>query len=240
MRRYYGFTIALLLMAFSFTLQAGVIDIYGKAWTGIGDAAVQGTYTGFTNQEYTSLPGALTQTVVGGNLEDVTPSLAVPVDGVGGLEDQLRLATGQLSGLGAVNGSAIYYSNVSVREGDILCIAINFVANDDIPFDDFAFFSASSGSGDDRFSIVEMLARIDESQPGGVGGFASSGYHTFSYKFAEEGSYTLGFGVVNVGDGTGDSALLLDSAPEPSSWLLAGSAILGVFLLRRRGIARAR
>ena len=150
-----------------------------------------------------------------------------------------------------MNGSALYYSNIFAEAGDILCIAVNFVANDNLPYDDFAFFSAVSNSDDGPISYIEMLGRIDDSQSGGVGDFWSSGYHTFNYTFTADGLYTLGFGVVNAvqvevlpiddpSAAQSDSALLLDTAPEPSSWLLAGSAILGVFLLRRRGMARSR
>jgi hypothetical protein len=252
MKPKYWFTIALLLTAFSFTLQAGVIDLYGRPWTGIGDAADgQGTYYNVQGFASDPAPGTSTQTVVGGQY-DAALSRTQPV---ATLETDLGLGLGQVSGLdatlGVVNGSAVYYSNVFAKAGDILCIAVNFVANDALPYDDFAFFSAVSNSDEAPISYIEMLGRIDDSQPGGVGDFWSSGYHTFNYTFTAEGTYTLGFGVVNgvqlavlpIDDPSAaesDSALLLDSAPEPSSWLLAGSAILGVFLLRRRGMARSR
>jgi hypothetical protein len=243
MKAHNWFKTALTLMALSSTLQAGNIDLYGLGWSGsIGDGVVQGTYTGYYD-DFAPPVYAATQTVVGGNL-DASGAVTVAT-----LEAGLGLSLGRIGGLdptlGVTNGSAVYY-DISAAEGDTLCIALNFVANDAWPFDDFAFFSASLE--DDEFSYLEMLGRIDVMQSGGVGDFGSSGYHTFNYTFTADGTYRLGFGVANAVNldlgtiddaGISDSALLLAPAPEPSSWLLAGSAILAVALLRRRRTAKA-
>ena len=149
--------------------------------------------------------------------------------------------------IGIANGSALYY-DVEVQAGDFLSVWVNFVANDYWPYDDFAFFSASSEALDTP--DIQVLGRVDAVKDMGVGDMGTSGYYNLTYNFTADGLYTLGFGVVNAGpapldfdvDPTplmSDSALLLDqnNAPEPSTWILTVSVFATLFLLRRRSVA---
>lgn len=141
------------------------------------------------------------------------------------LESFLGLAAGTLDSLGngnATNGSAIKQT-IAVKAGDILTFDWKFSTDDYLPFNDFSFFSISS-------NVLE-LADINL-----VGNYGATALETLSYKFHNAGSYTLGFGVVNVSDTVGNSQLLVDnvkinsaaSVPEPASILgLLGMGALG-------------
>jgi hypothetical protein len=239
-------TAILSFAACSFTLQADEVSLYGP-WAGAaGNAAAgQGAYTNGDDTVTVLPPYSPAQILVGG--ADGDPQFTSAAITPEGLLAPLGITTAQLNALDAGvtigNGSAIYY-HVEAGAGDTLSINADFVANDYFPYDDFAFFSAFNstlGTAD-----VEMLGSIDAGYPLGGGDMGSTGYYDFTYTFAAGGDYTLGFGVVNAGpagdpgNAQFDSALLLDPAPEPSTWLLAGSAILGVLLFRRCRTAMSR
>lgn len=149
------------------------------------------------------------------------------------LESFLGLANGSLDGLG--NGNATFGSAIKqlikVKAGDVLTFDWKFNTGDFLPFNDFSFFSISSA--------VFELADINL-----VGDNGTTASETFSYKFQNAGSYTLGFGVVNTLDGLVSSTLSVDNAtinsttsvPEPASvlGLLAVSALGASSVLKRK------
>ena len=257
------FTIMFALVSFS--LAADDIDLRRTPYAAIGNADQTGYYD--TNGGLHPAFGV----VVGGYLDPwpappVSGSKAVSATDLGilsfdplgnpltyttpDLENALGLLTADLNGLladpttGVANGSAIYWTDVDADAGDTVNFTWDFVANDNFPFNDFAFFSVS-GPAKQVVLLSDILT---------VGDFGSSGATALTYQFLATGSYTVGLGSVNVGpysyatDGINmdrfnfdpldagwlenqgplgvDSALLTDVVPEPASWSLMAAALL--------------
>lgn len=131
------------------------------------------------------------------------------------IETFLGLATGSLDNFGngnATAGSAIKQTLIA-KAGDILTFDWQFGSVDYLPYNDFSFFSISSEVS--KLADVSLLK-------GASSGFAQTPLQTFSYKFQNSGTYTLGFGVVDVIDQAFDSQLSIDnvevtSVPETNS-----------------------
>jgi hypothetical protein len=134
------------------------------------------------------------------------------------LENLLGLSSVSLTSLGAVEGSAIK-QNITVNAGDVLTFSWNFLTDEvsaDPNYNDFAFFSISNinqlaNTYDATFFSFSLLAQ-------------ETGYQSYIYNFTTDGTYTLVFGVVDVGDTTVNSALLVDNVkltpvPEPITML---------------------
>jgi subtilisin family serine protease len=126
------------------------------------------------------------------------------------LETSLGLSAGTLDGMGngnATQGSAIQLMPLNVKAGDVLTFDWNFLTNEGTPsfYNDFGFVSvASDGTSelaDTYGSFVLSPTSFNE----------ETGYGTFSYEFADAGSYIISLGVVDVGDTSVDSGLLVDN-----------------------------
>jgi hypothetical protein len=129
------------------------------------------------------------------------------------LETFLTLSSGTLTSLGVTEGSAIKQT-ITANAGDILTFSWNFLTAQAPPeqdFNDFAFFTLSNSLTQlaDTFSPL-----LSDSWTTSLG--KATGYQTYTIPIA--GNYTLGFGVVDVGDDTANSALLVDNVKlEPAS-----------------------
>ncbi|MEW6493893.1 MAG: S8 family serine peptidase, partial [Cyanobacteriota bacterium] len=125
------------------------------------------------------------------------------------LESFLGLSTRALDGMGngnAVQGSAIKLPTITVAAGTTLTFDWNFLTNETTPgnfFNDFAFVSING---------LSELADTESSFALSPSAFnKETGYAQFSYTFTTAGTYTIGLGVVDTGDTTIDSALLIDN-----------------------------
>lgn len=156
------------------------------------------------------------------------------------LESFLGLSGGSLTNSGVTEGSAIKQTFVA-NAGDVLTFQWNFLTDLDPSesnYDDFAFFTLS-----DRLNPL-----ADTSNATNTNFFTrlakETGYQSSSYKIMTAGTYVLGFGVVDVGDSTVNSALLVDkiklsnastSVPEPTStFSLLALGVLGLSWYLRR------
>ncbi len=125
------------------------------------------------------------------------------------LEEFLDLAPGVLDGLGngdVTEGSAIKQT-FTAEAGDILRFDWDFLTNETTPedtFNDFAFFSLTP--------LTLELADTGESFVSSLTPFSQeTGFQTESIAISEAGTYSLGFGVVDVEDDIIDSGLLIDN-----------------------------
>lgn len=122
------------------------------------------------------------------------------------LESFLGLSSGSLTTSGVIEGSAIKQTIVA-QAGDVLSFSWNFLTDQvpsDSTFNDFAFFTLSNtvSSLADTFTPTTIsFSRLAQ----------ETGYQTYSYTIPVAGTYTLGFGIVDVGDSAVNSALLIDN-----------------------------
>jgi hypothetical protein len=154
------------------------------------------------------------------------------------LETALGLANGALIAVGngsIASGSAIYQS-LSVAAGNELVFTWRFFTNEipgDELYNDFAFYTIGS-------EVVKLadVATGTFSSPAAVTAYDSeTGIFTTRVTLDSSGTFTFGFGAVNVFESSIDSALQLDSVavvPEPSG--AAGLLVFGLggLALRRR------
>jgi len=193
-------------------------------WTLAGSGFATGSGIGVTPPEG-SFQGYIETT---GNLTDpgmaVIASLGVPGSAI------LALGAGT-----PVNGTGLSQS-VTVSAGDTLSFDWDFLTDElsePSMYNDFGFFTISSSA----FLLASRNSSTYDvtSPPPGFEG--QTDWMTQSYTFPSAGTYTIGFGVLNVGDPGYDSALLIDAVmipvPEPASIVLLASG-LSVFVLRQR------
>jgi hypothetical protein len=165
--------------------------------------------------------------------------------GVSSLETFFGVSPGLLSnGLppsagAARNGSGIY-QDFTGNAGDTVSMYWAYVATDYYDFNDPGF-AIVKGPG------VEQLTVLASIWSGGitVGDYGATGWHHFTYVLPADGTYRLGFGVVNTQDFILPGYLMLDDAPgtldrvageipEPGTFVLLGAGLAAFGLLRRR------
>jgi hypothetical protein len=187
-------------------------------------------FTGWTTTGQTTVTNSgFGVTPVNGNYQALLQTLQNTTGvSTSALESFLGLGVGTLSSLGVTEGSAIQQT-FSANAGDKLSFSWNFLTNQDpdLTYNDFAFFTLTNNVTQlaDTFSplLVPSLTTPLSSATG----------YQLSIPIALTGSYTLGFGVVDVdttggGDTTVNSGLLIDNVqllnnftptpiPEPRS-----------------------
>jgi hypothetical protein len=169
---------------------------------------------------------------------------------VASLELFLGISAGSLASISTgdpISGSAIF-QEIQGQAGDILSFSWNFLSSEEGRNNDFAFWAlADQQSADQK---VELLADTTSFDPDAFGSptffTEETGFYTTSYVLTSSGTFTLGFGVMDVNDVSVASGLLIDNVsvsrdssaiPEPSSlvvFALAGLVIAGGRLRRRR------
>jgi hypothetical protein len=189
-------------------------------WTTTGDTSVQDLGFGVTPTD--------------GNYQAALQTLADTTGtSAAGLESFLGLSSGTLTNSGATEGSAILQI-IEANTGDVLSFDYNFLT-DEVPgnsdFNDFAFFTLDNN----LISLADTFSP-DLFSPSFSSFAEETGYKSFSYTLTSAGTYTLGFGVVDVdntggGDTAVNSGLLVDNVrttPVPEPMTIFGSlAALG-------------
>jgi hypothetical protein len=142
----------------------------------------------------------------------VTPTLAQSSVSSGEIEAFLGLTSGALSGLGngdATEGSAIKQT-FSGTAGETLTFDWNFFTNEATPsfFNDFSFITLSPSGGTSTLADTNSRFPLLGSN---VSFNSETGFNTFSFILPEDATYTLGLGIVDVGDTVVGSALLVDN-----------------------------
>ncbi|MBD2093625.1 hypothetical protein H6F90_00450 [Trichocoleus sp. FACHB-591] len=185
-----------------------------------GDAAIASFVTGFENlEEFLNLPSSF--------LSDNTLS---------------SLATGEI-----IEGSAIKQT-FKANAGQSLTFAWNFLTEEFTQavdnssfedFNDFAFVSLQRQS-DLNTVLLPLADTLNSSFQFSNHSlfFGETGFQEFSYTFEQSDTYTLGVGVVDVGDGDFVSGLLVDQVDVPETSPAVGLVALGALgslsIMKRR------
>ena len=133
------------------------------------------------------------------------------------LEEFFDLPIGSLDGLtggDATEGSAIKQT-FTAEAGDVVSFDWNFLTNELTPnesFNDTGFVSVNGFT----FELADTSANFSDAAD--VEGFSSqTGTETLTFSIATAGTYTIGFGAVDVGDSAVDSGLAIDNINIASS-----------------------
>jgi hypothetical protein len=189
-------------------------------WTSSGSASVQqtATYGGFgTSVGLLRNDGAFATTTL--------------------LEGFLGLSNGALSALGngtAISGAAIKQTTITVNSGDTFSFAWNFLTDEfqgETLTQDFAFYTINAQA----FTLASTTSALSDYTAGFV---SQTGFQTTTLTLAA-GTYTFGFGVVNVSDTSTASGLLVDNiavVPEPDATMAVTCLGIGALWLRQRRV----
>lgn len=203
-------------------------------WSTVGDAST-----------YTATTGALLLSTASTDLgayDDPQPwSGTSAVDNADGAltafaglsSGALDLIDGNGDSLPAYTGSAASQT-FSVAAGSTLSFSWNLLSKDTY-FADYAYVVING-------SLTQLGNSLSNTASASLAGLSTaSGWQTFSHTFSQASTVQLVLGVVNVGDTTATSALLVDNVqvaavPEPASLALAlgGLAVVAASARRRR------
>lgn len=145
----------------------------------------------------------------------------------------------------AIEGSAIKQT-FTARAGQNLSFSWNFLTNESIgdnakpDYNDFAFATLSNNSQNLFFKLADTTTSF-LANGSKTNFFEETGFKTFSYTLPTNGEYTLSFGVVDVGEPTVISGLLLDkvqAVPETSSTVSLLFLGIGAILVLKRNQKR--
>jgi len=206
-------------------------------WTATGNASSDNLLVGPSGNPYQALLGSASVL----SLYALGSSSAASV---GPLQTALGLAPGALDTLkiGGDTGSVVFGSAIqqsfTANAGDQLHFNWNFLSDEtgNHAGNDFAFVLLDG-------SLQRIANTFTPSGPTSTVFTNETGYQAFSMLIPSSGAHTVAFGVVDVSDALGASAVLIDNVgvtavPEPGSvvLMLAGLAMVaGVVRTRSRG-----
>jgi hypothetical protein len=117
-----------------------------------------------------------------------------------------------LHGKPAVNGSAIK-QNVTGNAGDVISFKADFLTNETTApgKGDYGFVTLTFNGKTQLFRLSDFTHATSPLIFASSGFAAETGYHTYALILPRSGTYTVGFGVVNVTDSLIASDLLVDN-----------------------------
>lgn len=187
------------------TLQFDNFDHFD--WDSVGTVSIVGNFGAFTP----TVGDAMAQLYATGDASAAQ------------MEAFLGLASGALASLGLGNpttGSAMLITLYTTAETVDMSFDWLFNATDYLPYNDFGFFVGPDGN-------AVKLASV-----GDVGNHGDSGWQTYQQEILPlNGQFTLGFGVIDVGDMSGSPYLFIDNIQtEPSFWMQPSHDASGIGL----------
>ena len=213
----------------------------------VGSASVEGNFQAFLSTAFNEVIS------VDGNGKEIRGGNASPATYITGIaENSLEGFLGVSQFFGddfvseAIEGSAIKQT-FTANAGQTLSFSWNFLTNESVgndanrDFNDFAFATLSDNSQNLFFRLADTTTTF-LANGSNTNFFEETGLKTFSYTLPTNGEYTLSIGVVDVGDPTVISGLLIEGVgvqpiPETSStvgFLLLG-AVGAISVLKRSG-----
>jgi len=251
-----------MMLKFSIGIVVAMV-VLGLPCASAADIIVNGGFeNGFTGWSTTGITSIQTAAFGSGPTQGTQDALMESGDGSGfttaaGLASFLGLSAGVLQGIATdqVTGGSAINQTITVNARDALTFDWNFLTNEatalsggaSTSFNDLAFVSLSSGGTGTATKLADTFSSFTSSSTKFA---AETGFSTQTITFATGGTYTLGFGVVNVTDQFGDSGLLLDNVnvtpavsavPEPSTLVTTSIGVgfmgLGYWWRRRRQAA---
>jgi hypothetical protein len=211
---------------------------YRVETSAFGSGTVEGNSQAFLSTAYNEVVGVDENggEVLGGS---AAPAVYITSIAENSLENFLDVSSflGEDFLADAIEGSAIKQT-FKAQAGETLSFSWNFLTNESVgdhsnpDFNDFAFATVSNNSQNLFFRLADtttdFLARDSYSNF-----FEETGFKTFSFTLPADGEYTLGVGVVDVGEPTIISGLLVDNVqavPETNSTVsLLILGLVGVF-----------
>ena len=250
--------------ALALLTQAGLLGlaVTAQAQTAFSLASSNGNASTQT-AAYGITPSAGTQQFL---LTTINPAASLPSNGslgttpantnVTALNTYFGLPAGTLAGLNAQDGSGYLSQQITLNAGSTVRFDYIFLTNEDntLPttpapsqyHNDRSFLTVNGALTQTLYTAGQLSAsqlNAGSNSPNfdfQSAGAAGNGYTAVTYTVPSTGTYTFGFGVIDVDTNTIGSGLLIDNltftqVPEPGTW--AGGALLfgaAGFILRRR------
>jgi hypothetical protein len=145
----------------------------------------------------------------GGNQVAFIDTFSAQTANIVDLAKFLDVQAESLNNIGEIFEGSAMKTSLTVEAGDTLSFDWNFLTDDfQASNNDFAFFTLSALGGT---QLADTFSTFSNSLNNPTSFIHQTGFNTASYTFTTAGTYTFGLGVVDVGDGSVDSGLMIDN-----------------------------
>jgi hypothetical protein len=191
----------ILCILFSFSSFAqitnGGFEVNMAGWTTVAGNVTRSTQVTVGN--WTIVPS-------GAGMARIEPNGA---NNAAAVQTTLGLTGNQLSSVPSITNVGAMYQDITLTSGQSFTVYWNYVSQDYAPYDDGTFMSVTGPSTQQ----LTMLARTQSNaQVPAVQSYGSTGWKSITYTATASGTFRLGFGSFNWGDGGVHPILFLDNA----------------------------